>query len=146
MEILLLIGFCFVTWALLKFRSWFGELTAGQSLSDHPSEQPQNERLARKLTTIELAKELFEEFPASGRSSTYVLVRESHNPHDKNAIAVYGHGRKVGYVSQGKAASLAPLLDELGSQGFSVSGTAHDLRMNLPRIPILREFVENFRP
>lgn len=222
MEIFLLIVFCFVIWAGLKFLAWYGELTAPlkqpNNLSEQPeSEQQQSEPVARKLTTTELAKELFEQFPANGPSgnrlwndceaheldiqavdeeidrlreaanrkvvnlsvtpeyildiskldslrarivgvshwvtfterkeygsSTYVLVREPRNPHDKNAIAVYGHGRKVGYVSRGKAASLAPLLDELGSQGFSVSGSAQDLRMNLPRVPVLREFVKNF--
>ena len=43
----------------------------------------------------------------------YLLVREPKNRHDESAIAVYGKGRKVGYVSAAKAAALAPLLDPL---------------------------------
>lgn len=45
----------------------------------------------------------------SGRE--YPLVREPENKHDSNAVAVYGRGRKVGYLSTAKAAGVGPELD-----------------------------------
>lgn len=75
--------------------------------------------------------------------ATYLLVREPHNPHDENAIAVYGRDRKVGYVSAGRAKQLAPLLDRIGVEAFVVlsgksEGSKHEVM--LPRVPSLREF------
>lgn len=51
---------------------------------------------------------------------SYLLVREPDNPHDGNAVAVYGRKRKVGYLSAAKAAGLASLLDGLG---FDATGS-----------------------
>ena len=43
------------------------------------------------------------------------LVREPHNPYDRNAIRVQrSSGEQVGYVPRGFAAVLAPGFDELG--------------------------------
>lgn len=76
---------------------------------------------------------------------TYELVREPDNEHDANAVAVYGRGRKVGYLSAAKAAGLAAELDRIGVAAFIVSGDAtseqsHRLWVDLPRLPGLRAF------
>lgn len=73
------------------------------------------------------------------------LVREPNNEHDRRAVAVYGRGRKVGYLSAAKAAGLAPELDRLGKAAFIVGGdsvAAHSIRMwvDIPRLPALRAF------
>lgn len=52
----------------------------------------------------------------------YQLVREPENKHDSNAVAVYGRGRKVGYLSTAKAAGVGPELDRLGMAAYTVSG------------------------
>ena len=52
----------------------------------------------------------------------YQLVREPENKHDSNAVAVYGRGRKVGYLSTAKAAGVGPELDRLGTAAYTVSG------------------------
>lgn len=41
------------------------------------------------------------------------LVREPDNPFDRNAVAVYILGQKVGHLSRDDAEEYAPLLDEL---------------------------------
>lgn len=76
----------------------------------------------------------------------YLLVREPSNEHDPNAVAVYGCGRKVGYLSTAKAAALAPPLDQLGADAYRVTGAganAQSIRLwiDLPRTPALRDFV-----
>lgn len=76
--------------------------------------------------------------------SEYLLVREPKNEYDPNAVAVYGKGRKVGYVSAAKAASFAPILDSLPEDAFLVSGTSTvegSLRLwvDLPSVPALRK-------
>lgn len=78
--------------------------------------------------------------------TVYVLRREPSNVHDTNAIVVLWEGRKVGYVSAVKAASLAPLFDRLGGGDFVVSGMGAYTRstrlwVDLPRVPALRAFV-----
>lgn len=78
----------------------------------------------------------------------YELVREPNNEHDTRAVAVYGRGRKVGYLSAAKAAGLAPELDRLGEAAFVVGGdsvTEHSIRMwvDIPRLPALRAFRAN---
>ena len=40
-----------------------------------------------------------------------VALREPHNPHDSNAIAIVSNGRKLGHVDKGSAALIAPILD-----------------------------------
>ncbi|MFF9565189.1 HIRAN domain-containing protein [Leifsonia sp. NPDC014704] len=78
----------------------------------------------------------------------YLLVREPTNTNDASAVAVYGRERKVGYVSSSKAASLAPLLDQLDDcDGFVVSGastsdTSIRLWVDLPTFPALRAYVK----
>ncbi|MGG7507556.1 HIRAN domain-containing protein [Plantibacter sp. YIM 135249] len=76
----------------------------------------------------------------------YLLVREPTNSHDENAIAIYGRGRKVGYVSAAKAAALAPLLDPLPYDAFSVGGagtsdSSIQMWVDLPRMPELRNYL-----
>jgi hypothetical protein len=41
------------------------------------------------------------------------LIREPDNPYDRNAVAVYIDGRKVGYLSRDDAPQYGVLLDEL---------------------------------
>lgn len=74
---------------------------------------------------------------------TYVLLREPKNPHDPNAVAVYGRGRKVGYVSAGRAAAIAPILDQIGADAYRVSGegvSRNSLRLwvGVPKVDGLR--------
>ncbi|MDE0545477.1 HIRAN domain-containing protein [Microbacterium sp. C7(2022)] len=76
----------------------------------------------------------------------YLLVREPDNEFDAQAIAVYGRGRKVGYVPASKAAALAPLLDALEADAYLVAGAAvqqNSIRLwvDVPRVPALRSFV-----
>jgi hypothetical protein len=75
----------------------------------------------------------------------YVLVREPNNEHDPNAVAVYGRGRKVGHLSAAKAASIAPILDKIGAEGFRVTGAGTSLNsitlwVDVPRLDALRKF------
>ncbi|MFB8370360.1 HIRAN domain-containing protein [Pseudarthrobacter sp. NPDC055928] len=77
----------------------------------------------------------------------YLLVREPKNKWDANAVAVYGKGRKVGHLTEAKAAALAPILDELGFGAYRVGGTApapNSIRMwvDLPALPKLRAFAK----
>lgn len=76
----------------------------------------------------------------------YLLVREPQNEHDAQAIAIYGKGRCVGYVSASAAARLSPELDQLHADAFLVSGASTvggsiRLWVDLPRVPNLRRFV-----
>jgi hypothetical protein len=76
----------------------------------------------------------------------YLLVREPRNRHDSNAVAIYGNGRKVGYVSASKAASIAAMLDALSFDAFKIAGTgtlgnSSRLWADLPTVPGLRAFV-----
>jgi hypothetical protein len=77
----------------------------------------------------------------------YLLVREPRNRWDANAVAVYGKGRKVGHLTEAKAAALAPIFDELGFGAYRVGGTApapNSIRMwvDLPALPKLRTFAK----
>lgn len=80
-------------------------------------------------------------------SKAYALVPEPENKHDPLAVAVYARGgRRVGYVSAGRAAMLAPLLAEIDGDAFIVGGTgmtesSSSLWVDLPRIPALRKYV-----
>ena len=40
-----------------------------------------------------------------------ILRREPENKHDENAVAVYRHDKKLGYLPRGLAAKIAALLD-----------------------------------
>jgi hypothetical protein len=78
----------------------------------------------------------------------YLLVREPGNKWDANAVAVYGKGRKVGHLSEAKAAALSPIFDLLEFDGFKVAGesvSANSVRMwvDLPSVPALRSFVKS---
>lgn len=76
-------------------------------------------------------------------SDTYLLVREPDNDYSTDAIAVFGRGRKVGYVPEGRAKGLAPLLDSIAGEAFIVaSGEARGAKHQvvLPRVPALRAF------
>lgn len=80
-----------------------------------------------------------------GRDS-YLLVREPGNSADRNAVAVYWSGMRVGYLSRAKAASYAALLDGMAAEAFRVNGAPPRtensvvLFLNLPSLPALREF------
>ncbi|MGO4230418.1 HIRAN domain-containing protein [Arthrobacter sp. YAF34] len=79
--------------------------------------------------------------------SDYVLVREPKNKWDANAVAVYGKGRKVGYLSEAKAAALAPIFDQLPFDAYRVGGAPpadNSIRMwvDVPAVPKLRAFVK----
>lgn len=79
--------------------------------------------------------------------TTYLLVREPENPHDANAVAVYGRGRKVGHLSAAKAAGLAPILDGLGFDAYRISGTAmvgNSIRLwaDIPSVTAMRDFAK----
>lgn len=79
--------------------------------------------------------------------SDYLRVREPKNKWDPNAVAVYGKGRKVGHLTEAKAAALAPIFDELRFGAYRVGGTApapNSIRMwvDLPAIPKLRAFAK----
>lgn len=78
----------------------------------------------------------------------YLLVREPKNKWDANAVAVYGKARKVGYLTEAKAAALTPILDELTFDAYKVGGAppaANSIRMwvDLPAIPKLRTFAKS---
>lgn len=77
------------------------------------------------------------------QTKTYILRRDPENPHDPNAIAVYTKHRQIGYVSAGRAEKLAPLLDQIGAEGYLVnSGAKTDTvvtKILLPKIPALRK-------
>lgn len=75
----------------------------------------------------------------------YLLVREPRNEHDASAVAVYGRGRKVGHLSAAKAASVAPILDKMGADGYRVTGAGTSVNsitlwVDVPRLDALRKF------
>lgn len=78
----------------------------------------------------------------------YLLVREPENKHDENAVAIYGKGRKVGYVTTSKAAAMSSLLEAMGYDRYLIGGAGVDpnsskLWADLPSIPALRKFAKN---
>ncbi len=80
----------------------------------------------------------------------YWLVREPKNEHDSNAVAVYGRGRKLGYVSAARAALLAPLLDSMRAEAFAVTKTGASAEqgtrmwVDIPKVDALRKFVRSY--
>ncbi len=79
--------------------------------------------------------------------TSYLLVREPGNAHDGNALAVYGRGRKVGYLSAAKAAGLAPMLDGLGFDAYRIGGTTvieNSIRLwaDIPTVTAMRAYVK----
>lgn len=74
----------------------------------------------------------------------YTLVLDPENEHDPNAVAVYSHRRRVGYLSAAKAASYAPVLRSMEADGFLVGGTQREGKsafvILLPKLPPLRAF------
>lgn len=81
----------------------------------------------------------------------YLLVREPDNAADASAVAVYGKGRKVGFVSASRAASIAPLLDTLGADAYRVGGAGESehssvLWVDVPKLDGLRRFVRESLP
>lgn len=78
----------------------------------------------------------------------YYLVREPDNKHDTYAIKVLTpRGRHVGHVAAKRAASMSPLLDIIGAEGYIVAGAAateHSVALwvDLPSIPELRKYVK----
>ena len=83
----------------------------------------------------------------------YLLVREPENEFDTTAVAVYGKGREVGYLSSVKAAGLAPILDPLAFDAFdafdafkaggaSVFEKSIRLWVDVPNLAQLRQFLK----
>lgn len=85
---------------------------------------------------------------ATHSGSEYLLIREPKNRVDTKAVAVYGKGRRVGYVSAAKAATLAPLLDSIEGDAFRVTGAgvieggSSRLWVDLPKVGALRAFAK----
>lgn len=82
--------------------------------------------------------------------TAYLLAREPENKHDPSAVAVYGRGRKVGYLTAAKAAALASIVDSLPFDAFrvggiSVMGNSVRLWVDVPSVPALRKFAETHR-
>lgn len=83
---------------------------------------------------------------AGSTATRWLLFREPRNRHDVNAVAIHTvDGRKVGYVSAKRAALIAPLLDRLVGGAYLVGGVGATpetttLHVDLPRVPVLREF------
>lgn len=77
-------------------------------------------------------------------SDFFVLVREPSNRHDRNAIAVFGGDRKVGYVSAKRAEVYAPLLDAAGVTRVRVARAEGDgLCVRLPSLSVVRRFAQS---
>lgn len=79
--------------------------------------------------------------------ASYLLVLEPENAVDPLAVAVYGRGRRVGYLSAKRAAMLHPLLTQINADAFRVAGkgvteNSGVLHIDLPRIPELRRYVK----
>lgn len=77
----------------------------------------------------------------------YLLVREPNNRYDSTAVAVYGNGRKVGYLSAAKAAALTQILVDAPFDAFLVGGTStieNSIRLwvDVPLLPSLRAFMK----
>lgn len=79
-----------------------------------------------------------------------VFVRERHNAYDKNAIAVYCSGRKIGHLSADLAADIAPLMDSgvpvrgeilnvtgggIKNYGCNINVEVYKLKDSTPTIP-----------
>lgn len=76
------------------------------------------------------------------KSRGYLLVREPANEHDKDAIAVYERGMKVGFVAASRAGSTAALLDQLQAPAYRVEGRPDGhgrVLIEMPTVPALRE-------
>lgn len=74
----------------------------------------------------------------------YLLIPEPDNPADASAVAVYGKGRRVGYISTARAATLAPLLARIGADAYRVTGTGTSpsstmLWVDVPKVDGLRK-------
>jgi len=70
--------------------------------------------------------------------TTVTLVREPENPYDKNAIAVWINGKKVGFIPMKQNAALAAFIDQSGSSigevGIGASAT-EILAMDAAEVP-----------
>lgn len=80
----------------------------------------------------------------------YLLVREPKNKWDAHALAVYGKGRKVGYLTEARAAALAPIMDKLPFDAYRVGGAppaSNSITMwvDIPALPKFRAFAETVR-
>ena len=50
-------------------------------------------------------------WPTLSVGAPLALKREPHNSHDTNAVAVYCHNHKLGYVPRGENSAIAQMLD-----------------------------------
>lgn len=72
-----------------------------------------------------------------------VLVRDRDNPVDPLAVAVIRKdGRKVGYVSEAKARTFAPILDKLGTMKVTCTVDGSRLWLDLPKPADLRKAIK----
>ncbi len=101
------IGPFWVQWPFLKyirFRCWprFGR-------------EPNQEEDMKRYSIVGMNYVKTEDFVAALKVGTPVtLVREPDNQHDKNAVAVWVDGRKVGFVPKNQNAALAQFIDQAG--------------------------------
>jgi hypothetical protein len=92
---------------------------------------------------------LHEERQLEYGSRGYLLVREPTNSHNKDAIAVYKRGVKVGFVAASRAASTAALLDQLEARAYRVDGRPDGhgrILIEMPTVPALRNLAVQPRP
>ncbi|MFC7404298.1 HIRAN domain-containing protein [Georgenia alba] len=78
----------------------------------------------------------------------HLLIAEPDNEADPSAVAAYGKGHRVGYLSTARAASLAPLLAQLPGDAFRVTGSSTTsstivLWVDVPKVEPLRRFVRS---
>lgn len=75
------------------------------------------------------------------------LHREPDNEHDKNAIAVYAKGHKVGYIAAVEARKYAPLLDlkGKGKAVFTCKGEVQKKRKAEPSLMVYLPTVASTR-
>lgn len=75
----------------------------------------------------------------------YLLIPDPGNAFDPKAVAVYGKGRMVGYLSASRAGMLSPILQQMDADAFKVSGTGTSsnsimLWVDAPKVEALRKF------
>lgn len=79
----------------------------------------------------------------------YLLICEPDNEVDPNAVAVYGvAGRKLGHLSEARAASLSPILNQAQGAAYRVTGEGATpasimLWVDVPKVGPLRAFMRS---
>jgi len=65
-------------------------------------------------------------------------LREPHNPHDPNAIAIFSDGQKLGHVDKRSSAMVAPLLDAGASCAVAPDPTGAVANLAIPLVITLK--------